>query len=289
MKTHTNIRGLVPVLLGLMVVLAPRARAATIVNWGGDYISAATVNMQTGSVVDNGATRTYLYSTTSAKSPASNYAAPVGKSGVFYGAFQTTNGAGTTAAFSAYRIEDNVAGDRIKVWGQNSASNGNTVEGLIFFRQSEFLADGDDGIVTFDSSSTMSLNINTLTGNTGARFARMAVFAGGKWYLSQATATTTGVFSLTNLASTLWGEWTITSSTAPLNAVPTTFATLGSSFADIDAVGFYFNAVRDATSARFETDAFSVNALVTVPEPSIASLACLSVLMAVAKRRRRAA
>lgn len=269
----------------LMTILGTTGlKAATVVNWGGDYISAATVNLQTGTTVDTGATKTYLYSTTNAKSPASGYTAPVGKSGTFYGAFETTNGSGGTATMSAYRIEDNVAGDRIKIWGQSSASAGNTVKGLIFFEQGDYLAAGDAGTVTFDVSSTMSLNVNTFTGNAGAR---MAVFSGGKWYLSQAVATSTGLFSMSNLSAASWGEWAINSATAPLNAPPTTFATLGSSFTDIDAVGFYFELTRDASSARFEADAFSVNAVVTaVPEPSVVGLGGLAALMGLIYRRR---
>ncbi len=273
-------------IIGSLGFLTSDLPAATIVNWGGDYIPSGTQNLQAGTAANNGATRTNLYSTTGAKSPAAGYTASTGKSGTFYGVFETTNGAGTTAAFSAYRIEDNVSGDRIKVWGQSSTSNGNTVKGLVFFQQSDFLSGSSpDSTVTFDAASSMSLNLNLFSGDV--RSVRMAVLSEGVWYLSQTQTSSVSTFTLNNLAAEKWGIWSITDTTAPLNFTPPSYTKPGSTFADIQAVGFYFEATRNAGSARFEADAFSVNAVVTaIPEPATLALIAAPLLVVIFRRKR---
>jgi hypothetical protein len=121
---------------------------------------------------------------------------------------------------------------------------------------------------------------------------RMAVVNDGIVYLSQTTFSTANS-TLADASLELWGAWD--PSGAPIPAGPTSFTTLGSTFTNIQGIGFYGNGTYTSTNtsqARIVATSFMANATITtVPEPTTEALMGLSAVGMVlyVKRRRKLA
>lgn len=280
MKTLPRIRGVVGCLAFASVfTFSQKAISATLINWGGDYVTAS--QSLVGSSTTSPGVTTYLYSSSTAKSPSSTagYTGPE-----FYGAFSLTNTSGTgTPAFSSgrYNVANSGTNDVIQFGTAAPTADTVTMRGLVFFEKAEFLNGGAIGAVTLDGTSSFSLNVTALAGTT--RQAQIAVYAlsGGvwSWYLSSQKVTGVNMLSLTDAGDALWALYSIDNTTSPLNAPPTSYTVAGSSFADIGAVGYFFN-VTGANGANITTyaNSFTFNGAVTAPEPSSASMAALGTI-----------
>ncbi len=249
-------------LLGLG--LAASAEASLIVNWGGEMVTAnRNLSLPAPTDSESGGIRTWNWSSSSGVlNPTSGYtAAP------FWGALQTTTESGVPAGLGTARITNNGTADYLEIRG--STANGD-MEGFIFFKPE--VAEGST--VSFDETSSLKLVITNL--NYNPREVRMAVLNDGTWYLSGGVGglvTGATTFSITNTDASRWAEWSGVNGAAPLPAIPGSYTISGSSFDKIEAVGFYFAAAGNGSSAapRFEVNEFVVNAQV-VPEPSTALL-----------------
>ncbi|MBE2204017.1 MAG: PEP-CTERM sorting domain-containing protein [Chthoniobacterales bacterium] len=276
--------------LGTAALLAiTNVNSATVVaDWGGDYVSVDQA-LAVPTPVGSAPTWTYKYSASTAISPASGYTAPSGKSGTFYGALEVTNSEAANAA-SAWdaspRIQNNAAADRIRLRSKALAASGTSaVTGLVFFKKTDFLNSmSSPSQIKFDSTSNFTMSLATNVGSV-----RLAVLDGSQWYLSSYNFTSgSGNISLSNLASENFGAWSIDSTSAPLPAVPGSFGIAGSTFTDIQAVGFYFSGSTNTTGVTpgVQATAFSVSA---VPEPSTSLLmgVGLTGVLLMARRRRQ--
>lgn len=225
------------VAITLIAGLAGTARAAdTLIAWSGDMASSFG-DLALPSPTDSGTTRTWPYSATVAVTPSSGYSdIPI------YGAFLTDQ-QGTSAGpvdFLECRIRDNGASDDIRFSLNPGSGSTGTIQGLVFFLQEDF-ANHSDAIVTFDTNSTFFISVTAQGGgSSGSGYGtRAAVLDAGTWYLSDSLASTYGGdIDIDDCATEQWAAWDPTGT--PLAPTPSTFNTAGSSFTDIQAVGFYF-------------------------------------------------
>jgi len=257
-------------LVGIALVLccSRQADAALLVDWGGDYVSS--YQQFAGSPTSTVGVTTYLYSTTAPKSPASGYTGPE-----FYGAFSLTNSSGTgTPAFTTldrFGVANSGAADQIRIGAAAPTGETITMRGLVFFQKEGFLGGGNAGPVTLDNTSSFSLNVTSSVGSS--RQFKMAVYAfvdgSWNWYLSQAAGAGAAALNISNAGASLWGLYSINESTSPLDSAPLSaaYTVSGSAFADIGAVGYYFNYTSSAgANATIYVDSFEFNG-VAVPEP----------------------
>lgn len=257
-------------LVGIALVLCGGqvADAALLVDWGGDYVSS--YQQFSGSPTSTAGVTTYLYSTTAAKSPASGYTGPE-----FYGAFSLTNSSGTgTPAFNSldrFGVANSGVADQIRIGAVAPTGETVTMRGLVFFQKEDFLGGGNAGPVTLDNASSFSLNVVS-SGGSSRQF-KMAVYAfvdgSWNWYLSQATGAGAAALNITGADASLWGLYSINGSTSPLDSAPSAaaYTVSGSTFADIGAVGYYFNYTSSiGTNTTIYVDSFEFNG-VSVPEP----------------------
>lgn len=242
--------------------------ADPIIFWGGDYVSG-TVNLNLPASADDGNTRTWAYSDTTALSPSAGYTVPADRSGTFYGALQTV-GTADAIDFTAANIGNSAAGDFMRF-----TADGASMQGLIFFQRNDFLTGGSGSISVADLEGRLLLEENSPTDGTF----RFAVLDGTDWYISQyETGSTVGGFTQ-SFSTVNWAAWDPTGSTLP--AVPETFETLSGDLTDVQAVGFYFNAERGSQ------DRVGIREFEVIPEPGTLGLLALGVLGLAAFRRTR--
>ncbi len=251
------------------------AQATTILNWGGDYVSA-NAQMVLGTPTDTGLKRTWAYSDTTAKSPSSGYSGPT-----FYGALESESSAGPTD-LTVKRVTQNAAGDRIDVNNDQSTATYNRAAGLIFFKQADWLA-LTSGAVSFDATSSIDIRFTANNRNSGG--SRAAVLNNGTWYLSSTEFTAySGTLSIPNAAAENWGAWTATG--APLAAPPGSFTTPGSTFTQIQAVGYWFDVTRSGSTPRNANVAVDQIIFNAIPEPGSVGLLALGAAAFMIRRRR---
>ena len=261
----------------LALSIAPSAiNAATLIDWQGDYVPT-TQQLAIGTPTANGTTNTWVYSSSVAKSPSSNYSGTV-----FYGAIMNDS-AGGPLNLTQPQLVHNAAGDRITI-GSNNSQNNQLIRGLFFFKKTNFANLSGASNITFDSSSAITI-VNP--GSSGTYTLRAAVLDGSQWYVSQTAQTAfSGTLSITNASTASWGAWN--PSGAPIADDPSTFATAGSSFTDIQAVGYFFEAFRSSGTNAVS----SVTSQITfsaVPEPTTWALLAGSLTTLMICRRRRSA
>lgn len=140
------------ILTALAGILAPLdLRGALVVDWGGPYVSG-NVALSNGSL----AAMNYGGFTSGDPqliSPSSGYSGPS-----FYGQVNWTsenNGIGSLTGVGGQMV-NNASLDRLEL-----KRGGSNLAALILFRQAQFLNGLDTGNVSFDASSTVSMNINT--------------------------------------------------------------------------------------------------------------------------------
>lgn len=254
------------------------ATAATMVDWGGNYVStSAKLDDPAGNYTVPGV-GIWQYNESTRSSPTSGYSAPPGKSGTFYwgGYIERSDGAGNASQrnWSIDDVIENAENDYIRFNKGNSVA-GLSISGAAFVA---FLSDGflnySSSSISFDATSSLSVNISSSTSGTY----RFAIEAGGQWYLSETFGATIGMLTLSGeeLLNSLWGAWSPTGgANMRLGDVPTEFNVLGSSFEGIQAFGIYagFNA-GPANSFNVQITGFTANA---IPEPGSLSLAGLSI------------
>lgn len=285
MRNHAKsvFAGIVTIAL-YVLTLSPDLAATTIVDFGGDYVSNPTfAPLNFGSTSTTGNTLTSLYSDTVPKSPSSGYTTPPGKSGTFYGAFETTTPS-ATPAFGLSRVTNASPNDTVLMNGGSGAGT-NTLLGLYAFLSPDFLNGANTGSVSFDENSSLSLTILASAAGT----IRMAALNDGQWYLSETvySVATASTFTVDNPNEINWGAWTPpTSGTFP--AVPSLFDVAGSTFTDIQGVGFYFARSRVTVGPAFSWNSFQATALVVpVPEPGVGSLLLAATAATLCVRRFR--
>ena len=242
------------------------ASAELIVDWGGNYVGGSR-SLELPAATDNGGMRTFEYSDTLSINPDADYTPPVGKTGPMYGAVQNTSLDGTARNFGAARISND--GDTDYLYLQGNSGIGGSLEGLIFFLKDDFLNGYDSPVLTLSGLSGTML-IRTL--NTSGAL-RLAVQNGTSWYLSETEQTATGTFEVSDLQAENWGAWDPTG--APLNAVPGTYSTSGSTLNNVTAVGYYFSAERDTSAAALAVDTFQLSTSSAIPEPGSLMLVLL--------------
>lgn len=259
--------------------------ASVVVHWGGNMTSStvgSTFNSPAPETFSGGVRKWIRDVDGEALSPKNAvYTGPL-----FWGVLQTSTTGGATYDFNTARITDNSAGDYFQIWGVTPAGTDiGKVSGVIVFKPDV----PGDSIVSFSSTSSLSLNITTF--NYSSAMARMVVLSDGKWYVSQGAISGAGALNISNAGDALWAELADPfSTTAVLPALPPSYAIAGSTFEHIEAVGLYFSIQGRASNrdARFSFDSFTVNADVQqIPEPSVALLAIAGVggLLVLARQR----
>lgn len=177
------------------------------------------------------------------------------------------------------RISNVGAGDRIQLEGSNVEGITREISGLLYFKKEDFLNGLDQSAgLAFAADGTLSMNILTLPGSDGGpRQVRFAVQNGNQWYVAQSFLGGNALYTLNDLPDTLWAAWD--PDAAPLNARPSAgdYTILGSTFEDIQAIGYYFVSSRTSGTQRptVTVDAFSAS-LQSIPEPGTYALIILA-------------
>lgn len=266
---------LYPVTLFISVSAVSLLKAAVpLLVWGDQHYVETTTSFSGTPVVADNVAR-YAYSWDNPLSPGSGYTGPR-----FWGTVEARAGKqaiddGLTPGFSRIDINSGTAARiRIDASGVNSApAPRGSLHGLIVFKKSEFLGSASTvgSTVQFDQDSQLSLDASSL--NSSPRGVRFAVHAKveeeWKWYLSETNITVAGMLAIDDAAGANWGEWAGPSTTTLLPDAPTEFTTLGSTFEDIDAVGYYFfmsNSSNGSSAPFMQFGEFSVSAVTTIPE-----------------------
>lgn len=278
------------VMFGLAIV---SARAATIVSWGGDYVSANQVFVNT-TTASPSSYRTYTkagqsYSTLLNSfqnlTPGAGYSGPSGKTANFSGGFMGSAGTGAavpggtggiTGAINSRAVLENGANDRISISLQTTNPQ---IRGAITFAKADFFAGMNLEPVGFDSSS--SLSFSGIMG--GVRpVGRWLVQDGSVWYISLATITQSvsnvvETHALSDLNNMQWAVYAPTLSdtagTYFINEAPTS-SYAAHVFENVQSVGVFFDSYGQPASgdgssySRFALQSFSASA-VAVPEPSM--------------------
>lgn len=250
----------------VMVVFAACAlQGETIINWGGTGMATADNNLSLPTPTDTVTARTWEYSaTTPLLASGGTYAGPT-----IYGALQTENASDGPTNFSSALVDDKTGtNDDVITILLNSATNGDIVQGLVFFKKADFASLSGDTI-TFDSTSSFTLGVTGNQGGGGNRGPRLAVLDGSSWYISSSVfGGFNGSLTIADLSAENFASYDPTG--APLNGTPTSFTTAGSTFTDIQAVGYYFsNGTTSANKAGFNINNFQITA---IPEPATLGL-----------------
>jgi hypothetical protein len=244
------------VLTAAIVASTSFASAATIVNWGGNYVS---MNVPFR--------RSLSFSDTLPLNPISNYA---GTSQVFYGGAQTANGLTGFTDSGPFSTGVNNTGnsnqlrDSIMFYWQGSPSA--TTEGVILWKKANFLGTTNSATIYFDSQSSLFIEPNSV-----ALPIRFVVQDGTTYYISNVSysvstsQTVPGTATLTDPNnSTTWAPYN-PSANIDFDASTATFSR--HSFTNIQAVGYYFEfEMQGFAEVPFSVQQFTVNASVTVED-----------------------
>ncbi len=268
---------LLPLLIALSLALtAGHAGAATIFDWGGNYVSANTPFTITPVTPGTPGQVYYPYSSTT----------PIGTAGgKLYGTFLLEEAEGTPAFGTdqlGYRGSSSV--QTTIALGAVAGPNAMTMRGLYYFAREDFLVPGSAPI-TFDDNSTFSYRVSSSGGHSSMRQSRALVYAlvdgEWNWYVSAKTNSGTTTVTIDSLGTSAWALYSF-SEDAPLGLAPSggaSYSILGSAFEDIGALGIYFNYGRaaqvlpdESRGITFYVNHISLNAQV-IPEPSVALLA----------------
>lgn len=292
MKTY-----LFPILLSVCFFSLSKGSTPILV-WGDTkHVTGDAALALSGTPVVEDHVARYTFSWDSPLSPGAGYTGPK-----FYGTLEAHAGKaaiddGLTPGFSVAQLN---AGSltRLRIDADNvnsEATPRGTLSGLIFFKKEDFIGQAADPatVVRFDQTSAISLNAASL--NSAPRRTHIAVHArigdNWEWYLSETRVTAAGVVDISNAGEENWAVWGDISAEGLLPSVPDSFTIAGSSFEDIDAVGYYFfmtNSSNGNTRPWMQFGEFSVSAVTTIPEPAHAFLLVLLALggMAVYRRKR---
>lgn len=277
-------------LICIVSLLVPLTGSAQVVavDWGGEMVTVSTdLNLGTATTVDD--TRGYAQHS-STLSPTSGYTGTP-----FYGAIQNTVSTGAQD-FNATSVV-NTTPDVFRV-DSAVAGSGNTssMRGLMYFKKADFAngLNSTPSLGLVDATGAFKMTLEQFQSNVGGRSLRFAILDSDNWYLSefayidQIGFNDTTTVTLNNPASANWGLWSSSEAPAiPLDPLPGSYATLGSSFTDIQAVGLFFNGAQTNSNSRLRVSEFEA---ALIPEPSAAMLLLLvggAVAFGALVRRRR--
>lgn len=300
MKLSLNtIRALAwPALLGVTFACST-AKATTVVNFDGianAYLTSGNKTIPLPNPVNPAGTNDYIYAYSSTRSLVpSDYVGPR-----FYGGLWMTSDTGTLTGFTSNRIRQNYTNPNTLVTHQTqfeyaiNSHPGVVASGASFtaFLGQDFAGAAPGTTFSLDTTSSISLTISTGSQTT----VRFAILADGHWYLSQTEVTPSsgfgGTLSLSgqDLLNSAWSLWDPNGGpNGRLADLSTDFSVLGSSFGQIEGVGYYtaYNPSESnqyAYISQFNADLTPV----AVPEPSTVALAALGavgLILAVARQR----
>lgn len=242
-------------ILGILVSVSG-LQSALIVDWGGTaYVSATTTPMggQNATSPQGG----FSGGDPLLLNPTANYDSAQ-TSGVFYGAVTWT----TTGADGNFgSVMNAVGGDRMEFKRYNTDLNV-----LVVWRQADFLNGHSTGNVGFDSSSTVSMRMNTFVNfDAGRVVLRLQGGSNDGYYISQqAPFNSTASTISANFTTLTWLAYDPATSLSDFGAPVDLLS--GGLIDHVTEVGFYVHS--NATSANaFRLDSFEVNSI-AIPEPS---------------------
>jgi hypothetical protein len=242
-----------------VVCLPSKAPAATIVNWGGNYVPSPGRNFQgvesSGSAYLEGGTspdgyRWRAFSETTDMQP-QEYTGPR-----FYGGYQAIRiDATTLPVFQYRRVSYSATGDYFHF--DFSMTSGNWVaRAMVFFQKPDFLSLTDNTIV-FGEGDRLSMYVRGQIEG----LARFVVRDGNTYYAANQTYTGAGL-KLLDPAATSWKAWN-PNDKLDFNEASAGFAP--HEFRDITAVGFYWEMSRSGGTAKIEVGSFSATATALPP------------------------
>jgi hypothetical protein len=293
-----------------LMLTATLARAGTIVNWSGDYVSSVEIGYRNGTSTgltnvewgddasNDDSARRFDFSESIQLNPTigGSYS---GSSARFYGGLElwyVDGGASAPSTSRGGRVRNNSATDYHLVYLDNGANR--RAYALWTWMKPDFLdasLTGATVAVTFDTTSSLSLDV-TLN-NANHYWYRFVVKSGDQYYLSSFTQTNDATLTGTALMSTTWALY---SPALNLQANPgvtdngvggasrlLTYSYTTSVLTNIQAVGLYAESTGTGGGDRnFQWASFSVSAVV-IPEPSTLALVGFGLLATVALRRVR--
>lgn len=286
---------------------APFLSAATVVQWGGNYVSANQVLANTAYPSDyyvtNEMGQSYgaLKGSIQSLNPSSGYNAPVGATSGFSGGWMASQGtapgfpgdeSGDVGALNNRVVYEKGANDRISL-AVSGPGVTPAIRGLVVFNKSNFLNGMSGETVSFDGSSQLSFS-GVMDGYRPV--GNWVVQDGSNWYISQTQIVqseynTVESHTLDSLNEAQWALFqpVVTDSfgTYFFNSAPTTgYGT--HSFTNVQSVGIFFDSYgqpnTDGGFSRFALQEFSATA---VPEPGILALASLGIIVFGVRRWRQ--
>jgi hypothetical protein len=250
----------------LSLALAPAAQAATIVNWGGNYVSSNQA-LQTGGFLNGQPLPLY---------PVSGYST-AGTSAIFHGHYVTTE-EGT--AQNLFQILNSSSNDRIEFKRDNNAW-----AGLAIWLKDGFLeAPGQP--VSFNADNLVSIDLVT---NAAISYRGIVIQIGNDYFISNDIGGGTGVKEISPTTLTWYNYDPVNAFTfTSANAVDANKVDLleGGLINGITGIGFYAQRNSGTSTNAFRVQNFTVTA---IPEPaSLALLGIGGILIAGGRRRHRA-
>jgi hypothetical protein len=284
------------------------ARAGTIVNWGGDYVTGnQNYRGTTGTALtgvewgddnaSNDAVRVWAFSESTPLNPSANYS-NLASSAIFYGGVELwlTNSLTAPNTSRLGRVLNNSTTDANQITLDNGTAK--RTYAMWAWMKQDFLDTSLTGAtvaVTLDATSSFTLDVANNTSNH--HWYRFVVKSDDQYYLSSFTQTNDYTLTGTELMNTTWALYSpdlnlqanpgVTSAAAGGASGLLTFDVATSSLTNIQAVGLYAESTTGAAAGNrdFQWAAFSVSA-VAIPEPSAIALVGLGMLTLLTLRRR---
>lgn len=261
------------VLAGVFLTSSATA-ATTIVNWGGDYVStnqefSNKFSLGYGGFDENGNAESLA--------PTSGYTG-----GNFSGAILKE---GAAALSQLNSVTNATAGDNIFL----KVQTGSAASFLVLWNQPDFI-DGQSGNVSFDSTSSLYLNLSNWAGGHSTDSGRVVLrLSDGNYYVSSQLFTGKGATTLNGsqlLNLDFFNYDPVSSLNLDAGSLTSAIISDGEFINGITSVGFYFEATEAAN--RFDIQNFTVVAT-AIPEPSTYAVIAgvLGLGIAVLRRRRK--
>ena len=296
--------------------IASSAQAATIVNWGGNYVSAdqgfVGVGQKSNGILFNTSddtgeeTQGKRFNQTIALSPTigANYS---GTSARFFGGYANArkNASNVSAGFTTQAVVDGVTDVASII---HSQGGGSTSQPRLFASYFTWVKADFSGITTetlsLDNSGDLQVNSISFTTATVQAMAnsslRWFIQSGGNFYLSDTDLTgdsniasdTTYSSTALELAAMTWRQVPLTDNSLSRMFVDDGFpgGIAGSTLTDIQAIGVYGDSSKTGGSAdtvQFSMKSFQVDAVESaIPEPASLSLLAAGALLLLPRRRR---